>query len=531
MTGVALLLLAASLGHALSRALKLPPMPFLVLGGFALSAGGFVRGDFLQDALVLGVAFLVFVAGIELDPTRVGEQGRAALLVGTLQFLLLGAVGLGASLALGFDTLQAFYLALGLTASSTLVAVRVLQRRRQLFEPYGRLVIGVLLLQDLLVIVLTPVLTRLPGGAGAVAAGVAGTLGLTGLAWIMLRFVLPRLLRKMALDEELLLLVVLSILFAFLFMADGLGLPLVAGAFFAGVSLSSFPVNGVVRGQLTSISDFFTAIFFTALGATLAIPSLEELGRALVLGGVVVLLTPVLVAVVAERTGFSARPAILSGLLLSQTSEFSLVVGLQGMALGQLAPEAFQVLVLVTLVTMTLTPALVSDRVTLALLHLHPSRLRNRRSDIAPPRDHVLLFGCGTSGMPLLETLIIGPYPVVAVDDDPRVVEQVRNAGVEAFRGDATDPAVLDVTGAGSARVIVSTVRRTEDNGPLLRGAGMVPVVVRVFGDDDAAWIRARGGRPVLYADAAAGEFLEWFDRRGWETPDDLAEAEMEDVL
>jgi hypothetical protein len=308
-----------------------------------------------------------------------------------------------------------------------------------------------------------------------------------------------------------------------------MGVPLVSGAFVAGVALSSFPVNGVVRGQLASISDFFTAVFFTALGATLGIPSGTELLQAAALGLVVVLLTPPLVALIAERAGFSARPAIFSGLLLSQTSEFSLVVGLQGVVLAQIAPGTFSVIVLVTLGTMMLTPFLAADRVSLALMRWHPSR--RMTDELDPPRDHVLLLGCGTSGMPLLETLVIGPYPVVAVDDDPQVVARVQEAGVRAFRGDAADRRLLLRAGAHQARVVISTVRRAEDNLPLLEVAGEVPVLVRAFNDEDAALVNARGGRAVLYSDAAATSFLEWFDRGGWQEDDDLEEEEMEEVL
>jgi CPA2 family monovalent cation:H+ antiporter-2 len=530
MIGVALLLLAATIGHSVARRLGSPAPPFLVFAGLGLAASGLVGGDFLAETLLLGITFMVFVAGIELDPGRVGAQRRAALVIGTVQFLALGALGLGAATLLGFGRQEAVYLALALTASSTLVVVRVLQRRRQLFEPFGRLVIGVLLLQDLLVILLIPVLTELPSGGMAVLTGVAGVLALTMFAWVLQRGPATSALRALAGDRELLLLAILSHLFVFLLLADLAGIPLVAGAFLAGVSLSSFPVNGIVRGQLTSISDFFSAIFFTALGASVGVPMWTEVAHAAVFAVVVLVVTPVVVVVLAERTGLSARPAILSGLLLSQTSEFSLVVGLQGVALQQISPGTFRVVVLVTLGTMVLTPFLVSDRISLALLHLHPFR-SDRRTLEPPPSDHVVIVGCGTSGMPLLETLVVGPHPVVAVDDDPGVVARLRDAGLVAVRGDATDPELLRRIGVDRARVVVSTVRRKEDNAGLLAAAGDTPVIVRVFNEEDARWITARGGEPVTVADAAASEFMEWFDRRGWETLDDLEEEELEDVL
>ncbi|MDT8340526.1 MAG: cation:proton antiporter [Longimicrobiales bacterium] len=530
MTGIALLLLAATAGFGAARALRLPALPFLVLAGFALSFTGRVEADFLQDALVLGITFLVFVAGLELNPARLHRQKRAALLVGTVQFGVLGAAGFAAALGLGMDPHTAVYVALALTASSTLVAVRVLQQRRELFEPYGRLVLGVLLLQDALVVLLIPLLTGLPRGIGAAAAGAGAALVLMGVSWTLLRALLPRILAWLSLDEELLILVVLSLLFAFLLLADRLGLPLVVGAFVAGVALSSFPVNGVVRGQMTPITDFFSAVFFTSLGATLGMPSGTALLQALALAALVVLVTPPLVTLLAERAGHSARPAILSGLLLSQTSEFSLVVGLQGVVLNQILPETFSVIVLVTLLTMTLTPLLAGDRVTLALLRLHPTRWG--RPEPEPPEGHVLLVGCGGTGMPLLETLLIGPHPLMVLDDDPAVVARVREAGVPALRGDASDPAVLRSAGADRARVVLSTLGRPRDNEALLAAAGSAPVLVRAFDDEDARWISALGGRPVLASEAAAGRFLEWFDRgAGRREDDDLEEVEQEEVL
>lgn len=531
MNSIAMLLMAAAVGFGVSRAFRLPAIPFLIVSGFGMSFLVHVESGFLQDSLVLGITFLVFVAGIELNPQRVRLQKRAAVAVGLTQFLILGGLGYLAARALGFDAQASIYLALALTASSTLVVVRILQQRGQLFEGFGRLVIGVLLLQDLAVILLIPVVTRLPQGGMSVANGVVATLLLVGLAYVLLRWVLPELLRRISLDEELLLLAVLALLFIFLFAADRLAVPLVAGAFLAGLALSSFPVNGVVRGQLSSISDFFTAVFFTALGASLGIPSGTELLQAAALAFVVLVVTPPLVAAIAEWAGFSARPAIFSGLVLSQTSEFSLVVGLQGVVLEQIQPGTFTVIALVTLITMTLTPFLANDRVSMALMRLHPAR-RSKGGPSDPPRDHVLMLGCGASGMPLLETLVIGPYRVIAVDDDPQIVELVREAGVEAIRGDAADPELLRRAGADQARVVVSTVRRIADNGPLLEmTAGRVPVLVRAFNVEDAAWVDARGGRSVLYSDAAAEGFMEWFAREGWVEPDELADEEMEQVL
>jgi hypothetical protein len=377
-----------------------------------------------------------------------------------------------------------------------------------MFAPVGRMVVGVLLLQDLLVIALIPFLVFLPLGVMAVGRAVAGLAVLFALTWIVRRWVGPRLLR-LADDEEVLLLVVLGGLFVFLGAARLMALPLVVGAFMAGVALSAFPVGGVVRSQLDSVGDFFSAIFFTALGGLLLEPTRTELLQALALALVVLLVTPIVVTAVAERAGLSARPGIEAGLLLSQTSELSLVVGLQGLVLGQIDQSLFTVIVLVTVFTMVVTPFFASGSVVWVLLRLHP--LRGMAARFEPPQGHILLLGTGESGMPLLETLVTAGHDVLVVDDDPATIWRLRGADIPCLRGDASDEEVLLRAGADRAKLIVSTVRRAEDNRTLLRMAAHRPMLIRVFDPADAEWIRAAGGQPVLYVDAAAEEFMAWF--------------------
>jgi CPA2 family monovalent cation:H+ antiporter-2 len=511
MLGIAILLAAAAIGYALAKALRLPAIPLLLLGGVALSYTGALPEVLLEDTLVLGVTFLVFVTGIELSPRRTRQQRRSALRVGVLQFVLLGLAGFLAARFLGFDVLSATYLALALTASSTVVIVRLLRQRRRMFEPYARVVVGVLLLQDMLVIVLVPILTLAPAGPAAMLRGVLGVVGLGLLGLGFLRWGAP-LLERIQDDEETLMLIVLAVLFAFIAVTDLLALPLVVGAFFAGVSLSAFPINAIIRPQLTSIGDFFSAIFFTALGALIRLPTGVELLQAAILSAVVLLVTPPLVAWIAERAGLSARPALEAGLLLAQTSELSLVVGLYGMIEGQIPTTVFTVIALVTLITMMSTPLLSSDRVLWATMRLHPVP---RRAHIPPPSGgHVLVLGSGSTGTPLMETLIAYGHEVVVVDDDPAVIAQLQQAEISTIRGDATDADVLTEARARQARVITSTIRRPEDNRRLLEHtAGSVPVLVRVFEEDDAAWMREMGGTPVLYSEAAAEAMLDWYDR------------------
>lgn len=508
MHGVAELLFAAAGAYLLARALRVPATPLLLLGGIVLARVAHPSPETLERALVLGVAFLLFVVGLELDPRRLRAQRRAVFRVGLVQFGVLAGLGYLLARWLGLGVTEAGYVALALPASSTLVGVRILQRRGQMFEPFGRLVLGVLLLQDVLVLLAIPVLTHLDGGVGPVLVETLEVALMGILALGVRRWVAPVFLR-IADEAELVLLGALSVLFAFLAAGWVLGLPVVVGAFLAGAALARFPVNGVVRAELAPVGDFFAPVFFTALGALVRIPTGDELVLAAAFGLLVVVLTPPLVAVVAERAGFTARPAVEAGLLLAQTSEISLVVGLAGMTQGDISESLFVVLALVTLATMVLTPLLATDEVAWRLATI---RWGGRDEEGEPPSGHVLLLGTGAAGMPLLEDLVVAGCPVVVVDDDPMVVARLREAGVPAVRGEASDPRVLRRAGADRARVVSSTIRRTRDNGALLEMAGTVPVLVRVFDEAEAAWVRENGGEPILYSRAAARGLLEWFE-------------------
>ncbi|NJD10160.1 MAG: hypothetical protein FIB01_06865, partial [Gemmatimonadetes bacterium] len=241
--------------------------------------------------------------------------------------------------------------------------------------------------------------------------------------------------------------------------------------------------------------------------ALVGIPSLAELRLALGLALVGILATPPIVAALAARAGFSARPALEAGLLLAQTSELSLVVGLFGLMAGHVSQPVFSAIALVTIITMLLTPALTHERCVGLLLRLYPVR----QAGTAPPAGgHVVIVGAGSTGMPLVETVLASGLDVVVIDDDPDVVRRLRQADIPAIRGDAARPHVLAQAGVSTARAVASTMSRPRDNRPLLERAGAVPVIVRVFEQGDAEWVRSLGGIPVLYSEAAAANLLRW---------------------
>ena len=507
-----IILTAAAVSMGLARWLKIPPVPLLVLSGIGIAILNLEQDPQLfQDALVLGLTFLVFSFGTEINPDRVDRHGWASIYVGLGQFFLLGVVGLGAALAMGLDWLPALYVALALAASSTLVVIRLLSQRQQLFEPFGRLVVGVLLIQDLLIVLLISAVAHIEDGLSAAFVSVNGTLGLMVLAYVGLKWVTPWLLVTLDLDEEERLMVVLAILFLFIGASYLIGVPIVVGAFLAGISLSSFPVSGLFRGQLASLSDFFLAVFFVALGSTLTLPSAQDLLLVVILILLVLVVTPILVHLIARKAGLTSRSSLEAGLLLAQTSEFSLIVGLVGVQQGHLDNGTLSIIAIVTVITMILTPILATDKNTVRLLHWFDRwHIPKETTSLT---NHIILIGCGGHGMGLLEWLLANDESVIVIDDDGGVVERVESLGATAVLGDATNPRILEAAGITKARIVVSTMRRLRNNETLLQHTGDVKAVFSVFEPDQAERLRQHGGIPILESHAAADALLDWFEK------------------
>lgn len=518
MTSFAILLTAAALAFGLARLLRVSPIPLLLLSGVGLrwllaEFDQTLPSELIYEMTEIGLAVLVFTAGVELSPRRLKGRARPVLIVGSIQFLALGLAGFTTARLLGYDLMAATYLGCAISASSTLVAVRHLQQRRQMFEPYGRLVLGVLLLQDVFIILLLVALNHLPDGWFAIANGLSRTIALGGLALLCHRWLIPWATRHFKLDEETLMLGAMAMLFAFSGLAYLLQLPFLVGAFLAGFALSAFPMNGLVRGMLGSISSFFLAIFFISIGCALTLPDWQLIQHSLIFIAVLILVTVLLVTVVSELAGYSTRASIEAGILLSQTSEFSLLLAAIGMASGQITAEMFSLIALITVTTMTLTPFISRDKVAWALMNLHP-RYRRGEAPQNSLQDHAVLLGYGRAGPSTLSALKDAGITTVVIDDDAAIIHKLIAQGIHCIQGDGSNPRILAQANARAAKIVLCSMRRTNDVTRSLEylNGSQAKVMVRTFEPHETANVRAAGGIPVEAPKAATQTLLGWIN-------------------
>jgi Kef-type K+ transport system membrane component KefB len=508
MTTLTLALVAAAVALAAATRLGLPVAPFAIAAGVLLSlVGGPIDERLVGEGMLLSATFLVFAVGTQLERQALTRYRPAAIGIAVLYLVVTAAIALAMARFVDIDLTTVVFLVLALGSSSTLLVVDLLRRRRQSFDPVGRLTTGVAVTQDAVVIAALALFVPAMAGTSELGFAALGGAGLFGLAWMFARWVAPAALVRGDLSDEEQLLVVLAALFVFMGIAWGAGLPIVLGAYVAGVVFSRFPVGGVVRGHVASFADFFTVLFFVLLGLLVGLPRPQDYLAEGILIATVLVVRPLLLLPILRRLQLTVRASLQAMTMLGQSGELGLIVAVVAVSQGLAGDELLPMVAVVVMVTMAMAPALSSGRVVSWLTHAYP---RRRREPPPGRRGHVIVIGAGAGGSVVLEELSRRGADVVVIDDDPAVIDALMARGVPAIRGDGTDIDVLRQAEADRAAAIVSTMR--SDHEVLLAHVSGVPVLMRVFSASEAERMRELGGLPVIEAELAAGKFLDWYE-------------------
>ena len=478
----AFLLLAATLAGLLAIRLRQPLVTFFIAVGIAAGPSGIgivEATEQLELLATIGVALLLFVVGLKLDVRLVRAIGRGAVGAALVQLALSGGGGYALGLAFGLGALEAFYLGLGLALSSTVIVIKLLSDRDEIDQLHGRLAVGILIVQDLVVIAAIIVLTAVAGRGGLASELVEvlleGILFLGVLAAVT-RWVLPPLLHRLAHAQELLVLFAVAWALSLAAVADLLGLSKEVGAFLAGVALASSTYREAIGGRLTSVRDFLLLFFFLNLGAALEIGSLDARLAALALASValVLLLKPAVTTVPLVLLGYQPRPSARTGIVLAQVSEFSLILASLGLSLGHVDQELATVLAVVAVVTITVSSYLAAAADGIAWRLSRPlSRLERRDAQGESAherfRPEVVVIGLGRYGGGIVEHARSHGHAVLGVDLDPHRLERLRARGLEVLYGDAEDPDLPDRLPLEHVRWVISTLRRPQADLALVR--------------------------------------------------------------
>jgi Kef-type K+ transport system membrane component KefB/voltage-gated potassium channel Kch len=484
-------------------------LAYLIAGFFIGPFGmGWVKSqESISVISELGLIFMLFMIGLEIDLKKIVRAGRVILLGALGQLVggcLLGILFFaGIGLSIGGGHFDALYLCVACALSSTVIIVKVLYEKRELDTLPGRVTLGILVLQDIFAILflaVQPSLDNLQFGIVLLSIGRVCVLMATALA--LSRYVLPRLFRHIARRPELILLGALAWCFLIGEIAEKLDLSREMGSLVAGVSLSTFPYALDVTAKVTTLRDFFITLFFVALGMTIPIPNLSVIGLALIIAGFTIVsrLVTTFASLYVMKQGL--RASLLPAINLAQISEFSLVVMQTGVAAGHITTEtsgavSFAFVVLAVLSTFAIVR---SDEITrMAIRRLKQIGVRDldhgRSADGEEKSGHgesrrIVILGFFRAASALLaelgrrNPLLLDQISVV--DFNPVVFQALSDRGLHVIYGDISNFDTLLHAGVSKAEIIVLSVPDS-----LLKGADNEKLVRHVRTLNPAARIVA----------------------------------------
>ena len=496
-----------------SARLRIPPVVGFLVSGIIIGPSGLSLVHSTEEVEVfaeIGVVLLLFTIGLQLNPSEVKHLGRSFLIGGSLQWALTAGLTMAIVVGFGLPLANSLFIGFVVSLSSTAVVLKEYQERRETRTPQGRVVLGVLLFQDLLIvpmIALTPILAgSVAADAPTLALRFGGALAAVAAVFFLGRALMPRLARLVAGTRvrELYVLAALTTCLALAWYTARLEFSLALGAFLAGLLIAETEYSHQVIADIGPFRDLFASVFFVSIGMLVDV-SFALTHLPLLLGLAALLLAgKALAAAVALRVaGFTTRLALICGIGLSQIGEFSFVLMEVGRANGLLQGGRFQILLVAAVLTVALTPFLV--RVAPALAHRAAGRgpaPAAGAGEPAEPAGHVVVVGYGMSGSLLARVLSETRIPYLVIEFNPDAARRARADGAPVLFGDAARQDILLAAGVERAKMVVFAI---SDFAAVKRGvrtlrqiAPQVEVLVRTSLTTEIEELRSAGANQVV---------------------------------
>ncbi len=446
-----------------------------ILGGVAIGpyTPGVVGDRESVEALAnIGIILLMFALGMRLSVRQLLRVGRVAVLGGALQVLVTIGIGYLIGRALGWDWLPALFFGAVVSNSSSTVLGKVLDERGEAGSIQGRIGLAWSTIQDLSTIILVVILSTLSTGGNSLASDlfwptlkaaaflvVLIPVGSRVLPWIFERIIAP------ARNREIFVIAVAAFALGTAYLSSLFGLSLAIGAFVAGVVVSESDIWHQILGEIMPLRDIFAGLFFVSIGI-LVDPMfvLRNLPLVLVVLVTIVVIKGLLVTGITLLFGYSLRTAMLTGVTLAQSAEFSFLLAGVGIDLGAITSAIFSLFLAGTTLSIVLAPALhelappAIDWIEKRLPEPKPAHHPVLGAPAIPLRGHAVICGYGRVGQVVGEALGRRRFLFVVIDHDQEIVQRLRKGGITALMGAADNPVLLDRAQLGGARILVVAI-------------------------------------------------------------------------
>ena len=427
----------------------------------------------------MGVALLLFVVGLGLNPKVIKEVGFVSIVTGVGQAVFTTGVGFFLSLALGFSKLTSLYIGLALAFSSTILILKLLSDKNETDSLYGKIAVGFLLVQDLLAVFTLIIISSLNGGGTmrTLVFGVAlkGIVLLVGLFLIGV-YILPRITKIAAKSQEMLLLFSISWAFALSLLFYQAGFSLEIGALIAGVTLSLSPYRYEISSKMKPLRDFFLVLFFIMLGYQLGFSDVQQNILPVILFSLLVLIgNPLSILILMGLMGHTKRNGFLAGWTVAQIGEFSHILIALGISIGHVGKEIVSIITAVTLITIAISSYLfiyagkIYPHVAKYLSIFEKKNIKAAVSRVGSKKYDVILFGCDRVGHDLIALFKRLGQRFLIIDHNPEIVSSLSKKGMKCVYGDASDMEFLDELHFSKVKMVVSTIPDFEINAAIVR--------------------------------------------------------------
>lgn len=513
-----IVLLAATATALLFERFRLPALLGFILAGTFIGPHGFKLISDLEHIhqfAEVGMIFLMLTIGLEFSFEKIRGLKKVALVGGSAQILLSIGLSITATHFLGWTVYQGFVLGSVIALSSTAVVFRNLIDRGHWDSQHGRLCIAILIFQDLAVGPLLIFINSFGASQGSVLWTVLLSLtkaaALLGAVLAMSRYILPVLMRWVALSKsrEVFILSTVLLCFGMSWISSKMGLSAPLGAFFAGLMLANTDYHHQVAGDVMPFRHIFISIFFVSIGILFdPVFAMTHASTVIPIVGLVLFVNIIVVTIIMMALGYSPRVAITTGIILSQIGEFSFLL-LENAKKGGLINDIFYQLILsASVITILLTPFLFSvigplmklfSKIPFLGMPPQAPEIQKRHRSL---RDHIILCGYGTSGQDLVGALILEKIPFVVIEMNPANIQRAKAHQIPFLYGDALNEAVLNEAAILKAKAIVISFGDSSGIAQIIRTIqrlnGELMIVARARYEKDVAWLYELGADVVI---------------------------------
>jgi Kef-type K+ transport system membrane component KefB len=457
-----------------ARIIKQPPIIAYLIAGVLVGPLFFNILDGSSTEIVtsfahIGVAFLLFIVGLNLDFKVLKEVGAVSFFAGFFEIIITAIAGFFIASWLGLDQRSAMFIGAALAFSSTVVVVKILSDKKEIDTLHGKIALGILIVEDFVAAIILMAIPFISGNLDLIS--IAEKIGLVSLLILFISlfavFAVNRILDYLAKNQEVLFLFGIAWALSLAALFDYLGFSLEIGALIAGMSLASTKYHIDLGGKIKPLRDFFVVLFFVFFGSQL---SGEITGKmmmtAIVISIFVFIGKPLIVMTVLRIFGYKKRTNFLAGSSIAQISEFSLILVLLGFSLGQINQKIMSLAVLIAIITIGASSYSIyySNWIFNKIAHLLNIFEGKKfiKEDLQSEKYDIILFGYHRVGYKLLDSIKKISKSYVVVDYNPKVVLGLGKRGVNAVYGDASDKNFLSELPLDKAKLIISTIPEKE---------------------------------------------------------------------